>query len=71
MLVFYGVLFCVNFLCYVCYWFFPFAVLVVSFSQNSNCLVGVCFSTFWCFLLSTLDLSIVFKRLNYRFFKLV
>ena len=32
MLVFYGVLFCVNLLYYVCYWFFPFVVLVVSFS---------------------------------------
>ena len=66
MLVFYGVLFCVNFLCCVCYWFFPFVVLVVSFSQKSNCLVWVCLSTFWCFILSFLDLSIVFKRINYR-----
>ena len=41
MLVFYGVLFCVNLLCRVCFWFFPFVVLVVSFSQKSNCLVCV------------------------------
>ena len=66
MLVFYGVLFCVNLLCYVCYWFFRFVVLVVSFFQKSNCLVLVCISTFWCFILSFLDLSIVFKRINYR-----
>ena len=71
MLFFYGVLFCVNLLCRVCFWFFPFVVLVVSFSQKSNCLVWVCFSIFWCFILSFLDLSLVFKRINYRFFKLI
>ena len=42
MLVFCGVLFCVNLLCRVCYRFFPFVVLFVSFSQKSNCLAGVC-----------------------------
>ena len=49
---FYGVLFCVNLLCRVCYWFFPFVVLVVSSSQKSNCLVWVGLSTFGvlCFL---------------------
>ena len=53
MLVFYGVLFCVNLLCRVCFWFFPFVVLVVSFSEKSNCLVWVfCLSIFWCFMLS-------------------
>ena len=52
MLVFYRVLFCVNLLCCVCFHFFPFVVLVVSFSQKSNCLVWVCLSTFWCFMLS-------------------
>ena len=66
MLVFYGVLFCVNLLCHVCYWFFPFVVLVVSFSQKSNSLVCACLLTFWCFMLSFLDLSKVFKRINYR-----
>ena len=68
---FYGVLFRVNFLCRVCYWFFPFVFLVVSFSQKSICLVWVCLSTFWCFMPSFSDLSIVFKRIIYRFFKLV
>ena len=71
MLDFYRVLFRVKLLCRVCYWFFPFVVLVLSFSQKSNCLVYNCFSTFCCFMLSFLDLSIVFKRINYRFFKLV
>ena len=53
MLVFYGVLFCVNLLCRVCFWFFPFVVLVVSFSEKSNCLVWVfCLSIFWYFMLS-------------------
>ena len=69
MLAFYGVLFCVNLLCRVCFWFFPLVVLVVFFSQKSNCLVWVCLLTFWCFMVSFLDLSIVFKRINYRFFK--
>ena len=71
MLVFCGVLFCVNLLCRVCYRFFPFVVLFVSFSQKSNCLAGVCLSYFWFVMFSFLDLSIVFKRINYRFFKLV
>ena len=64
MLVFCGVLFCVNLLCRVCYWFFPFVVLFVSFSQKSNCLAGVCLSYFWFVMFSFLDLSIVFKRIK-------
>ena len=36
-----------------------------AFSQKSNCLVWVCLSTFWCFILSFLDLSSVFERINY------
>ena len=52
---------------YVCYWFFPFVVLVVSFSQKPNCLVWVSLSTFWCFNLSFSDLLTVFKRINYWF----
>ena len=35
-LVFLGVLFCVNFFCYIIFCF-PFVPLVVSFSQKSNC----------------------------------
>ena len=50
---------------------FSFVVLVVSFFQKSICLVWVRLSTFWCFTISFLDLSIVFKRLNYPVHKLV
>ena len=46
MLVFCGVLFCVDIFCLFYCWFFLFAVLVVSFSQKSNCLVWDCLSTF-------------------------
>ena len=48
---------------------FPFVVLVVSFSQKSNRLVWVSLSTFWCFTISFLDLSIVFRRINYPVLK--
>ena len=43
---------------------FFFFVLVVSFSQKSNCLFWVCLSTFWFFFLCS-DLRIVFKRRIY------
>ena len=44
---------------------FSFVVLVVSFSQKSNCLFWVCLSTFWCFVLLCSDLKVVFKRIVY------
>ena len=47
------------------YWFFPFFVLVVFFSQKSNRFVWVCLSTFWCLVLSCSDLRVVFKRIIY------
>ena len=34
MLVFYGVLFCVNLLCRVCYWFFPLLFWLCPFLKN-------------------------------------
>ena len=71
MLVFYRVLFCVNLLCCVCFLFFPFVVLVVSFFQNQIVWFGFVFRLFGVLCFLFLDLSIVFKRINYQFFKLV
>ena len=48
-----------------------FVVLVMSFSQKSNCLFWVCLSTFWCFVLLCSDLKIVFKKNNLSSSKLV
>ena len=41
---------------------FSFVVLVVNFSQKSNCLLRVFISIFWCFVLLCSDLKVVFKR---------
>ena len=44
---------------------FYFVVLVISFSQKSNCLFWFCLSTYWCFVLLCSDLKVVFKRIIY------
>ena len=69
MLSFWRVLFLVQpFMLFVTSFFllvFSFVVLVLSFSQKSNSLFWVCFSTFLCFVLLCSDLKVVFKRIIY------
>ena len=68
MLSFWKVLFYFNLSCYFLLLVFSFVVLVMSFSQNSNCLFWVYLSTFWCFVLLCSDLKVVFKRIIYPVF---
>ena len=55
MLTFYVMLFLV----------FLLSLWLCLFSKIELFLVWVCLTTFWCFIISFLDLVIVFKRLNY------
>ena len=71
MLFFIGSCFVLTFCVVFVSVFFSFFCFSCVLFPKSNCLVWVCLSTFWCFMLSFLDLSIVFKSIAYRFFKLV
>ena len=48
------------------YFLFSFCFVgYVLFSKIKLFLFWVCLATFWCFIVSFLDLVIVFKRINY------
>ena len=48
------------------YFLFSFCFVgCVLFSKNKLFLVCACLATFWCFIVSFLDLIIVFKSINY------
>ena len=64
MLFLWEVLLCANILCSIFFWFFFCYFGCVLFSKIKLFLVWVCLATFWCFIISFLDLVTVFKRIN-------
>ena len=63
-----GSCFVLTFLFFFCYMICLFSFCFVGcvlFSKKKLFLVWVCLATFWCFIVSFLDLVIVFKRINY------